>query len=133
MKIPTDKNILEAIFKRYGEEFQLYENNKESRQTKVFVPIRCADIAEDLKTDKDIIFGRLYYHFERKFGYENDDGRVVHFFALQLGCEKHCVNFPLMTAVLAGLQEQQKKFLWPVYVSLLSLGLSIASLFASII
>jgi len=49
-----DLEILNAIFKRYYEEFTRYDSDKTIRGTKAMVPIDCADLASDLGVDADI-------------------------------------------------------------------------------
>ncbi|HCX81221.1 MAG: hypothetical protein A3E00_09430 [Curvibacter sp. RIFCSPHIGHO2_12_FULL_63_18] len=131
MKIPTDKEILETIFEHYKTSFADYEI-REDRASKIYVPIDCQKIAGLLKTDRDIIFGRLYYHLERKHGYAQSDDSKVHFFALKVGNDAKCVNFPLLVSVLAGLQEEGKRFWFATAASFLSLGVAIGSLVVAI-
>jgi len=59
--------------------------------------------------DVDIIFGRLYYHLEQKYGYSRSDGSTVAFFALKIGSDNNCINFPYMASVLAKLRDREKK------------------------
>ena len=65
------------------------------------------EIAKILNVDADIVFGRLYYHLNEKFSYKHDDGSKVEFFALHVGDESHCINFPYLASVLADLQEKK--------------------------
>jgi hypothetical protein len=132
MKIPSDRKILEVIFKRYKSTFADYENDSTSRASKVYVPVNCAQIAEELKTEPDIVFGRLYYHLERKHGYVQADGTKVPFFTLKVGNDAKCVNFPLLVSVLADLQQEGKRFAISTAVSFLSLGVSVASMLVAL-
>lgn len=135
MKIPTDRQILEVIFEHYRTAFAGYEENKD-RSSKIYVPIDCQKIARILGTERDIVFGRLYYHLEHKHGYVqkdgSKDGSKVHFFTLKAGNDAKCVNFPLLVSVLADLQEQEKRFWVPTVASFLSLGVAIGSLIVAI-
>jgi len=128
MKIPSDKAVLESIFKNYKKDFEKFE----SRQNKIYVPIDCKLIAKELKTEPDIIFGRLYYHLEQKYGYKRTDGSNVHFFALAVGVDQKCVNFPLLCSVLAGLQEEARKHLSSQAIAFAALVVSILSLLVSL-
>ncbi|WP_198314662.1 hypothetical protein [Chitinibacter sp. GC72] len=110
MKIPSDLKILQAIFDSYSDQFPAHDGDPTIRSAKMYVPIDCKLIAKKLSTDPDIVFGRLYYHLEKKYGYTYDDGIKVHFFALKVGQDTKCINFALLTSVLAGLQEGKKKF-----------------------
>ena len=97
-RLPTDLQILDAVYDRYYDAFSQYQEGDPSRVTKVYVPVDLAEIARELRVDGDIVFGRLYYHLEKKYGYRGDDGVRVHLFTLELRHEgkadRHCVNFP---------------------------------------
>ncbi|QJR79968.1 hypothetical protein CA267_003815 [Alteromonas pelagimontana] len=128
MRTPTDLDILEKIHDKYYGQFCAYENDESIRASKIYVPISCDDIAEELKVDGDIVFGRLYYHLEKKYGYRQSDGSNVHFFAFKIGATHHCVNFPLLSSVLAGLQQEKRKFVLATTISVISLSISIISI-----
>ncbi|NYT78083.1 hypothetical protein H0A71_13875 [Alcaligenaceae bacterium] len=125
MKLPSDIQILNCIFNKYKDTYSKY-GIEQSRSSKIYVPIDCKSIANDLKTEPDIVFGRLYYHLERKYGYEKSDGSKVHLFALKVGNDPKCVNFPLLASVLAGLQEENRRHF-------LSQGIALGALIVSVI
>lgn len=131
--IPTDRQILEAILRRYYDEYVSYAKEDGTRSTKIFVPIDIDEIAHDLGTEGDIVFGRLYYHLERRYGYQQDGGARVHFFALRIDKDTHCVNFPLMASVLANLQEQSRKHNQAIWIAAGSLVVAWVSLLVSIL
>jgi hypothetical protein len=114
------------VFSDYG------DGKKQSRSSKIYVPIDIAEIARDLSVDKDIVFGRLYYHLEHKWAYQQDDRSNVHFFALSVGDDKHCINFPLMASVLADLQDQAVKHNTAIWIAVVSLIVSVVSVVISI-
>jgi hypothetical protein len=128
MKIPTDLELLNAIYKRYYNEYIWYPKDeyevtqhpkdKRIRSTKNFVPIDCLKIAEDLGVDGDIVFGRLYLHLNKKYGYENKDGSSSPFFTLKIANDDHCVNFPLLSSALASLKSEDRKFNITNYIAL---------------
>jgi hypothetical protein len=89
------------------------------------VPIDCPEVAEQLNVHVNIMFGRLYYHLEKKHGYDQQDGSRVAFFALQCGKDRYCVNLPLLASVLAEFQEQQTRFIWPLILSVIALTVSL--------
>jgi len=132
-QIPTDLEILEAIYSRHYEEFASFIKGNSERIAKNYVPVDIEAIASDYDVDADIIFSRLYYHFEKKYGYKKDDGRTVAFFSTKIGKDKHCVNFPYMTAILAGLQDDQRRFGMATTLSIISLVVAAISLVLSII
>jgi hypothetical protein len=127
---PTDREILQKIHDRYLKEFGEFKKGdpKSERQTKIYVPIDCKAIASDLKVDSDIVFGRLYYHLDKKYGYRQDDGSKVHLFAFALGNERHAVNFPLLSAILAELKQSWFQFAAPLVISFIALLVSLVSL-----
>lgn len=132
-RLPTDLEILNAIFDRYYETFTQYANRENSRNSKIYVPIDIKQIADDLKIDVDIIFGRLYYHLEKKYGYREDDGCLVHFFCLRLGDDIHCINFPLVASVLADLRDQANRHNTATWIAVGSVIISIVSIVISIV
>lgn len=125
MKYPTDRKILKAIHDRYYDEFCNYNKGKSTRDSKIYVPIDCAEIAKTLGVDGDIVFGRLYYHLDEKYGYKKGDGSSVNLFAFKVGKDRHVVNFPLLSAVVADLQQSHFKFTIPLFLTFLALFVSI--------
>ena len=130
---PTDLKILDAIYDRYYDVFSNYEKDPSSRSSKIYVPIDIALVAKDLRMDGDIIFGRLYYHLEDRYGYAHEDGSRVHFFAMQLGGDRHCVNFPYVASVLANLRDEDRKFNIAISVAIASLFVSVIAIGISIL
>ncbi len=131
-KLPTDLQILNAIYERYYKTFALCADENKSRSTKNYVPIDIKVIGQDLKVDDEIIFGRLYYHLDKKHGYKQDDGSQVPFFGLRIGRDIHCVNFPLMASVLADLRLENRKFWTATAVAVFSLVVSIIAIVLSL-
>ena len=127
---PTDREILRTIHKRYYQEFGAFKrgNPESERETKIYVPIDCEVIAKDLGVDPDIVFGRLYYDLDKKHGYTQQNGSEVHLFAFKVGKDRHAVNFPLLSAVLADLEQSWFRFTAPLLISLLALLISVLSL-----
>ncbi len=135
MNIPTDLQILEVIYSTYRKTFESYKKDTPNRLSKIYVPIDTELIANKLKVDPDIVFGRLYYHFEKKYGYEKE-GVSVHFFSLSLGSgdksERHVIHFPYMVSVLANLKYENRKFKKTSRIAYGSLFLGVISLFISV-
>lgn len=129
MKTPSDLKVLSTIYTLYYEEFKnfsLEQDVENGRKSKIYVPIDCKMIARELNVDGDIVFGRLYYHMQERYGYTRDDGTKVAFYTGIAGEEKRCVNFPLLASVLAGLEQENSKFLWATVMSAIALAVSIA-------
>ncbi len=132
VKLPTDFKILSAIYGRYYSDFQAYSKDNKKRSSKIYVPIDIVGIAKSLGVDEDIIFGRLYYHLNKKYGYTQDNGSKVFIFTPICGDDKDCVNFPLLASVLAKLKDENIKFLWTLCISIISLVIAIVSIIISV-
>ena len=130
---PTDLEILEEIYKRYYSTFISFSREKPNRSAKIYVPIDIESIAKHFSIDPDIVFGRLYYHLEQKYGFAQADGSKVYFFALQAGSDKHTVQFPLLAAVIASLREERNRHLVSTWVSIAAIVISIISLMTSLL
>ena len=129
-KLPTDLQILKAIYDIYYDDFINYdEKENKTRSTKMYVPIDIEIISKKFKVDSDLIFGWLYYHLENKFGYLDGDGSKVSFFTLRVGSDKHCVHFPYLASVLATMKSENRKFLIATVVAVVALILSLISIF----
>ncbi|PHS33622.1 MAG: hypothetical protein COA82_08185 [Alkaliphilus sp.] len=132
-KLPTNREILRQIYDQYYKSFGEFKKNQElvPRATKIYVPIDVVKIAKRLNVDPDIVFGRLYYHLDKKYAYERLDGSKVHLFALKAGADHHVVNFPLLSAVLSDLEEAKNRYTRVTAISVLALFVSAISLIAS--
>ena len=122
---PTDSEILKKIHDRYYEDFCSFDESNKSRSTKIYVPVDCAALAGEFHADTDIIFGGLYYHLDKKYGYTQDDGVRVPLFSMRVGGDAHLVHFPLLSAVLAELELSHFRFILPLTLSMIALGMSI--------
>jgi hypothetical protein len=133
MRPPTDFEILKEIYERHREEFPRYtKEDAGGRSSKVMVPIDIPAIAKRLGVDVDMIFGRLYYHLDPKYGEPAYQGRPRKaLFTPAAGTDENCVNLPL-EAVLAGLWQERRRDLWALGTAALSLGIALASLLISI-
>ena len=83
--LPTDRDILKKIYNKYYETFKDYQKESKSRSSKIYVPVDIENIAEELSIDCHLIFGRLYYHMDKKYGYTQSDGSKVHLFTPKAG------------------------------------------------
>ena len=127
-RIPTDLQILNAIYQRYYQVFAAYSEKNKQRTTKNFVPVDIKTIAKDLDVDPDIILGRLHYHLDKKYGYDTGENERVSFFAEGFARDGNCINFILLASVLADMREQNKKYRIATTMAVVSLSLSIFSL-----
>ncbi|MCP5304368.1 MAG: hypothetical protein H6953_02885 [Chromatiaceae bacterium] len=127
----TDRRLLRKIYDRYYDDFVAFDRSDPKRAAKVYVPIDCAAIAKEFGTDPDIVFGRLYYHLDKKYGYKKEDGAKVSLFSMETGSDRHTVHFPLLAAVLAEHEQSYYRFLVPLWASLAALAFSVYGLLAN--
>lgn len=90
-------------------------------------------IAKKLKCDKDILFGYLYYHLDRKHRYSVGVNSFVHLFTPTVGQLNNAINLPYLAAILASQDQEHSKFIWSLGVSLVALALSVGSIVAQIV
>jgi len=126
--LPTDLKILNVIYEEYYDTFISFSKNNSDRNAKNYIPVDIKLIAQKLGVDVDIIFGRLYYHLEQKYGYSRSDGSKVAFFALIIGSDNNCINFTYMSSVLAKLRDREKKYSTAKNIAIFSLVIAISSL-----
>jgi hypothetical protein len=131
-KAPTDLEILNAIYNRYYGEFALLSEDKPARDAKIYVPIDCKAIAKDLGIDPDIVFGRLYYDLEKRYGYKQDNGAAVDFFAFQVGNDRKAINFPYLASVVANLRAVNRKQWTATIIAIVSISIAFIALVISI-
>ena len=84
-RTPTDLAILDWIYNEYYSAFTAYSDDKPDRSAKIYLPLDIQKIANHFNVDRDIVFGRLYYDLEKRYGYKADDGTRAAFFALKVG------------------------------------------------
>jgi hypothetical protein len=121
----TDRILLKEIYDTYLQTFCDFDEESKSRSNKIYVPIDCEAIAKKLGLDIDIVFGRLYYHLDRKHGYTDDQGAQTHLFSMRVGGDHHVIHFPLLSAVLADLELAHHRFTLPLMLSLIALSMSV--------
>ena len=130
--IPTDEDLLDEIYRRNLKAFSAFSEENKTRSSKIWMPIDIEALGRKFRCDPDLIFGRLYYHFNQKYASTTGDGDAVNFFNMRLGQDRHVVNFPLLTSVLADLQDSRKRFLISARLAGLSLVVSGISVFLAI-
>ena len=126
---PTDLQVLDAIYRRYYDAFVKTEGVSGPHATKNFVPIDAQSIADEFGVDPDIIFGRLYYSLEQRFGIKDKDGSSVPFFALEVGGDVRAIHFPMMAGILAELRAERRRFVTSMWLSIVAIIVSLVSLF----
>jgi hypothetical protein len=129
-KLPTDLEIFECIYDLYLAEFRIETKENSTRSSKIYVPVDLEKVASKLDSDAHELFGRLYYHLDHKYGYKQENGAHVNLFTPAVGGDRHSVNFPYLAAVLAEHRLEDKRNKWSLRISLVALGVAIASLLA---
>lgn len=107
-KIPTDLEILEEIYDRYYSDFRRFAKKDPERIARIRVPIDVSKVAEACGVSEDMVFGRIYYHFNKKYSYKNHKGEVTAFFSTEK-FEGLSVNFPLVASIIADKHAEKKQ------------------------
>ncbi|MDD2353627.1 MAG: hypothetical protein PHX56_08775, partial [Atribacterota bacterium] len=64
--------------------------------------------------------------------YQKPDGTKVSFFALKIGTDIHCINFPYMASVLANIRDEREKYLTTKVIAIISLVIALLSYINSV-
>lgn len=132
-RIPSDLEILDAIYERYRDEFGRLGTPATDRASKIFVPLDLEALAVEFGVDADHIFGRLYYDLDHRFGYTNEDGTKVKFFTPVAGKDRDCINFPYLASVASRLRREDRKYHIATGLAVLSLVVAAVSLAVSLL
>lgn len=130
-EIPTDLEILEDIYYRYYDDFRKYAKKDPDRIARIRVPIEVEDVAAACGVEEDMIFGRIFYHFNKKYSYTDSQGEVTTFFTTEK-FEGLSVCFPLVASVLADKYAEKKKRETVLFVAGTAVALSVISLLVAI-
>lgn len=126
--LPTDEQLLDAIYTANVRDFSAFSEDKPSRSSKIWLPIDIDALAGRFGCDADLIFGRLYYHLNGKYRQSLGENEAIEFFQLRVGRDRHCVNFPFLASVLADLREDRRRYEVSTRIAALSLVLSLISI-----
>ena len=130
-RIPTDLEIMEELYERYFESFRKYATEDPDRIARIRVPINVQEVAEACGVEEDMIFGRIFYHFNKKYSYKDEKGNVTTFFITDK-FEGLSVNFPIVASVLADLRVEKRKTDNYLFISSAALALSVIALLIAI-
>jgi hypothetical protein len=114
---PTDFDVLRRIYETHLDDFKARKGPGTGR---AFIQVDIPAIAAHFNVDENLIFGRLYYHLEPKYGEpERDDGkaRKAFFSMTPLDGQANVVNFPMLESVLAGLWADRRRDLGALWAS----------------
>jgi hypothetical protein len=130
-KKSTDARILEQIYDDYVDEFERIADATDESESKVYLSINIPALAKKLEINKHVLFGRLYYHLDKKYRYmDEESGAWTHLFAKVVGSKKHCIHFPYLSAVVAEQQREIRRFLIPL---LMTWGFAILAVIISLV
>lgn len=130
-EIPTDLEILEDLYFRYYEDFRRYAKKEPDRIARIRVPIDVEEVADACGVEEDMIFGRIFYHFNKKYSYKDNKGEVTTFFTTEK-FEGLSVNFPLVASVLADKYAEKQQRETFLFVAGAAIGLSVIALLLAI-
>lgn len=126
----TDREILQCIFEMYRASYPGLVVAPGVTENDPYMKIDVSEVARRLDCDDRLLFGRLYYSIDRKYGYIQSDGSRVHLFAAKVGDVYHSVNFSMLCATLADMHHQDNRFRRTVGVAIFAAVLSLIALFA---
>lgn len=127
-QLPTDRTILRCIFDAHYADYP--------SKGDPYVPIDLYGIATKLRCTPEILHGRLLYDMGTRWE-SRDPADVkmvrVSILAKRIGEELHVVHFPYLVGILAGLDEQRRRDLWAVGLSIFATAVAIGAAIAQII
>lgn len=132
MKISTDREILESLFSTYASAFEAAQSAPDQDGKRIYVPIDVKHVARLIDNDPQVLFGRLYYHLDSKYRYEQSGGALVHFFALNVGGARNCINYPYLCALTADFRERHRENAKTFRLSVAALIISLAAIVAQL-
>lgn len=121
-KIRTDREILRCLYDMYHADYP--------GKGDPLVPVDIPTVAKRLGCTPELLFGRLYYDMGTRLRYRDPkDPRVTlaSIFEPVAGSVRHVVNFPYLTAVLAGQEEQRRRDLWTTGLAVLAIVVAVGS------
>ena len=132
MSLPTDRYVLQCIFDMYKDQYPGKKGADGKGENDPYIAIDVRAVAEKIQCAPELLFGRLYYHLDQKHRYKQEDGTIVPLFYLQLGDKRHAVHFPYLASILAGQNQEFRRYALALGMSAAALGVSITSLVVSL-
>lgn len=117
MKVPTDLQILKAVYTRH---LSMYPKHDP------YVPVDLESVAADLNCSPHMVYGRLNWLSLSRYQVKQDEVMMAALFAQHLQGLGPSVHFPCLASALAEYQERHS-------TQQRALRLSIASLILSVI
>ncbi len=132
-KLPTDRRVLRCIYEMYEASYPGVQSGEVRGENDPYLPIDLQAVAKRLGCKPELLFGRLYYYLDAKYRYKQDSGSHVSLFHINLNGRGHCVHFPYLASILAGHDYDFRNHSWSLAVSMLALGLSVASILVQVL
>lgn len=129
-QIPSDRAIFEVIYSKYLAEYLKDVANQTPRR--VYLPVNLTAIAQQLGCNVHILFGRFYSDLRQRYNADRREGFSHSIFEPKAGPDRHCVNFPYLVAILAGMREEAQRQWLTWTLSLLALAVSAFSLLVNL-
>ncbi len=126
---PSDRVIVKCIYDTYRAKIEKSKNQGPSLPSALYIQIDRNSIAKKLNMHPDVLYGRLLYHLNKKHSYEEVNGAKIHLFSHEVESGALAVNFPLLGAVLADVEQSFYRYMLPVVLSMVALTLSVLSFF----
>ncbi|KGJ93810.1 hypothetical protein [Colwellia psychrerythraea] len=101
------RKVIETTLKVYYKKFIYSESS--------LIKINCKLVSANLGIDERIYRHLIEYHYNKKFGMKNNEGKTIDIFTLKK--EYMYVNYPLLVSINADLQLENNKFLLPIWIS----------------
>ena len=130
--LPTDRYVLQCIFDMYSSNYPGTEGHDGRRVNDPYLAIDIPAVAVRLGCSPELLFGRLYYHLDQKYRYKQDDDTIVPLFYLKVGEKRHAVHFPYLASILAGQNQEFRRYILSLSFSTAALAVAITSLFVSL-
>ena len=127
-KLPTDRKVLQCIYDMYESSYPGAKVGAGGGENDPYIAIDVPAVAARLKCKPELLFGRLYYDLDFKHRYKQEGGALVPLFYLKVGEKRHAVHFPYLAGILAGHNQEHRKQLWSLGISVVALVLSVGSL-----
>ena len=126
--LPTDREVLKCIYEMYESSYPGTSPEAGRGENDPYIAIDVPAVAEKLGCKSELLFGRLYSYLDQKHRYKQDNGALVPLFYLKVGDKRHAVHFPYLAGILASHDEEYRKQMWSLGISLIALVLSVVSL-----
>jgi hypothetical protein len=122
-KLKTDREILRALYDMYQADYPAKGDP--------FIPVDVHAVAKRLRCHPELLFGRLYYDMGTRLRHRNPSDpntTVASVFEKAVGDKRHCINFPYVVALLAGMEAERRRNHLSVVLSVVALAVSIVGL-----